>query len=376
MRTKRVERLKPSATLEISETAKRLKREGKPVIDASVGEPDFRTPEHIVNAAIKALKEGKTKYTQTRGIPELVEAIIEKYEKDGVNLDQKNIVVTPGAKYAIFEAIMSLIEDGDEVILLDPSWVSFEACVLLADGKVRWVPHSKDFQDAPIEDCITNKTKMIIINSPNNPLGVVYPKKFLKKIRDLVIDHNLFLISDEIYEKIVFDEKFESMLKFEEIFNNLIVINGFSKTYAMTGWRLGFAVGSEQIISKMIKIQSHSVSHPTSFVQYAGVAALKGDQKCVDEMVKRFKRRRDIVAKGLKILDLEFAPPQGAFYVFVKVKQDGLKFSKSFLEKKFVATVPGIAFGQTFTEWIRVSYAISENEINEFLKRLNEFLKS
>ncbi len=374
MKVSRVDRLKPSATLKISETAKKLKKKGKDVIDASVGEPDFNTPSHIIDAAINAMKSGKTKYVQTRGIPELVDAIVEKYRKEGVEISQKNVIVTPGAKYAIFEAVMSTIEKGDEVILLDPSWVSFEACVLIAEGKVKWIPHAEGFHDAPLEEHITKNTRMIIINSPNNPLGVVYPKSFLNKVRDLVLDHNLILLSDEIYEKIVFEDKYQTMLKYEELHNNLIVVNGFSKTYAMTGWRLGFAVGPEDVISRMLKIQSHSVSHPTTFVQYAGVAALNGDQDCVRKMVSEFKKRRDILSEGLKNLELEFAPLEGAFYAFVNVKEDGLKFSERFLEEKLVATVPGIAFGRSYKNWIRISYAISTDKVKELLDRLEKFI--
>lgn len=231
----------------------------------SVGEPDFKTPDKIIEAAYRAMKEGKVFYTPTRGIPELLEAIAEKMRKENkVNATADNVIVTPGAKYAIYEAIMALIDEGDEVILLDPSWVSYEACVTMAGGKVVWVPHNSDFSDAPVEDFVTRKTKMIVINTPSNPLGVVYSREFLKKIRDIAVDRDVFVMSDEVYEKIVFEGTHYSLASFEDMFDRTITINGFSKTYSMTGWRIGHAVAPKWIIEKMNVIQSHSVSHPTS----------------------------------------------------------------------------------------------------------------
>ncbi len=373
----RLSKIKPSATLRISAMAKELAKQGKPVINMSVGEPDFVTPKHIVDAAIKALNEGKVFYTPTRGIPELLEAIAEKLQNENrIPATSDNIIVTPGAKYAIFEAIMATIEKGDEVILLDPSWVSYEPCILMAEGKPVWVPHAEDFEDAPIEEYITSKTKMIIINTPSNPLGVVYPKEFLKKVRDLAVDHDILVLSDEIYEKIVFEGEHISIASFDDMFDRTITINGFSKAYAMTGWRLGYAVANEDIIKNMNKIQSHSVSHPTSFVQYAGVVALKGDQSFIKEMVAEFKARRDILMKGLDELGITYAPPKGAFYLFMNVGMDGVKFSEEFLKREFVAVTPGEAFGRAYKNWVRVSYATSRSNIEEFLRRLERFMNS
>ena len=374
---KRLESIKPSATLRISGMAKELARQGKPVINMSVGEPDFVTPRYIIEGAIKALEEGKVFYTPTRGIPELLEAIAEKVEKEnGIPAKPENVIVTPGAKYAIFEAIMATVDRGDEVILLDPSWVSYEPCILMAEGKPIWVPHSEGFEDAPIEDYVTSKTKMIILNTPSNPLGVVYPKEFLKKVRDLAIDHDLIVLSDEIYEKIVFEGEHISIASFDGMFDRTITVNGFSKAYSMTGWRLGYAVAREDIIKDMNKIQSHSVSHPTSFVQYAGVVALRGDQSFVRSMVEEFRARRDMIRKGLDKLGLEYAPPKGAFYVFVNVERDGTEFSEEFLKREFVAVTPGEAFGRSYKNWIRVSYATSRSNIEEFLIRLERFMNS
>ena len=373
----RLGKIRPSATLRISAIAKELERQGKPVINMSVGEPDFVTPEHIVEAAVKALREGKVFYTPTRGIPELLEAIAEKVRNEnGIPAEPENVIVTPGAKYAIYEAIMATVERGDEVILLDPSWVSYEPCVLMAEGRPVWVPYTDDFSDAPIEEYITPKTKMIIINSPNNPLGIVYSREFLKKIRDLAVDHDLTVLSDEIYEKIIFEGEHLSIASFDDMFERTITVNGFSKAYAMTGWRLGYAVANEDVIKEMNKIQSHSVSHPTSFVQYAGVVALKGDQSFVRMMVEEFRARRDMLMKGLDDLGVEYAPPKGAFYVFMNVETDGTKFSEEFLKKEYVAVTPGEAFGRAYKSWLRISYATSRSNIEEFIRRLERFMKS
>ncbi len=372
----RVRSIQPSATLAISAEAKRLARAGKPVINMGVGEPDFNTPEHIVRAAEKALREGKTFYTPAKGIPELIDAIVDVYREKNYDISQENVIVTPGAKYAIFEAMLSTIDEGDEVILLDPSWVSYEPCVAVSGGKVVWVPHSEGFEDAPVEEYVTDRCRMIVINSPSNPLGVVYPKSFLKKIRDLAVDMDLIVMSDEIYDKIVFDEEFHSIAEFDGMLERTILINGFSKTYAMTGWRLGYAIAPEEIIKYMLRLQSHSVSHPTSFVQYAGVEALKGDQSCVREMVKEFRARRDIMIEYLKEMGLEFAPPKGAFYMFVNVEKDSVEFCEKFLKEKYVAATPGKAFGKSFATWIRLSYATSRDNIVEAMERLSEFLQS
>ena len=365
--------VKPSATLRISALAKELAKQGKPVINMSAGEPDFTTPKHIVESAIKALQEGKHFYTPTRGIPELLEAIAEKVNRENnIPAKPENVIVTAGAKYAIFLAMQALLDEGDEVILLDPAWVSYEPNVLMANAKPVWVRHEEGFEDAPIEEYITPKTRMIVINTPNNPLGVVYPKEFLKKVADLAIDHDIYVLSDEIYEKIIFEGEHISIASFDEMFERTVTVNGFSKAYSMTGWRLGYAIANEDIIKNMNKIQSHSISHPTSFVQYAGVSALKGDQRCVEEMVKAFKRRRDILTKGLDELGIEYAPPKGAFYLFMKVG-NGTEFAEKFLKEEYVAVTPGEAFG-SYVDWVRVSYATSDKDIEEFLIRLERFM--
>ena len=373
----RVKAVQPSATFAISELAKKLRAEGKPVIDMGVGEPDFVTPRYIIDAAIKALNEGRTFYTPARGIPELLQAIVEKLRiENGLEYGVENVIVTPGAKHAVYEAMMATVDSGDEVVLLDPSWVTYEACILMAGGKPVWVPHTEDFSDAAIEDYVTDKTRMIVINSPSNPLGVVYDKEFLKKVRDIAVDHDILVMSDEIYEKIIFEGEHISVASLDGMKERTIIINGFSKTYAMTGWRLGYAVAPKEVVSTMAKIQSHSVSCATSFVQYAGIAALKGDQSFVEQMREEFRQRRDLLMKGLDELGIRYAPPRGAFYMFMDVGVDAQTFCQDFLSREYVATTPGNAFGRNFTTWVRLSYATSKQNISEMLERLERFRRS
>ncbi|MET1124517.1 MAG: pyridoxal phosphate-dependent aminotransferase [Archaeoglobaceae archaeon] len=372
---RRVELIQPSATLRISSMAKKLAKEGKDVVDMSVGEPDFVTPSHIIEAAERAMREGKVFYTPTRGIPELLEAIAEKLRNEnGIDVSEENVIVTPGAKFAIYAAVMSVVDEGDEVLLLDPSWVSYEPCVLMAGGRVVWVPHDEGFEDAPIEDYVTSRTKMIIVNSPSNPLGVVYPMEFLRKVRDLAVDHDIIVLSDEIYEKIIFEGEHVSLASLDGMLERTVTVNGFSKSYSMTGWRLGYAAAPKWIVEAMEKIQSHSVSHPTSFVQYAGVAALRGDQSFVSRMVEEFRVRRDMITGKLDELGIEYAPPKGAFYIFMNVGRDGTEFCEEFLKREHVALTPGSAFGISYRSWVRLSYATSRERIAEFLKRLERFI--
>ncbi len=371
----RVEVVQPSVTLRISALAKELARSGKDVVNMSVGEPDFTTPRHIVEAAYKAMEEKKFFYTPSRGIPELLEAIAEKLQKEnGIDVSAENIIVTPGAKYAIFEAMMSTIQEGDEVILLDPSWVSFEACVLMAGGKPVWVPHNDDFSDAPIEDYVTGNTKMIVVNSPSNPIGTVYPKEFLKKVRDIAVDKDILVMSDEIYEKIIYEGEHFSIAALDGMIERTITINGFSKTYSMTGWRIGYAAAPEWIIQLMNRMQSHSVSHPTSFVQYASIAALKGDHSFLKDVVAEFKARRDMIMDKLKELGVKFARPKGAFYMFINVERDSVEFCEEFLKREYVALAPGAAFGRSYKSWVRISYATSRENITKFLERFERFI--
>ena len=377
MIAERLSEIEESATLRISDLAAKLKREGKDVVSLSVGEPDFPTPQHIIEAAFTAMKNGFTHYTPSKGIPELREAIAEKFEKENrLSYSPDQIIVTPGAKHAIFEAIFSLIDAGDEVILLEPAWVTYEACVKLAGGKVVWYNLGRDLNVDNLQDVITSKTKMIIVNSPNNPLGAVFNKGFMKTIRDIAVDNNLYVISDEIYEKIIYSGDHISIASMDGMWDRTVTINGFSKAYAMTGWRLGYAASSTEIISAMLKVQQHTVSCATSFAQHAGIAALKGDQKCVEDMVKEFKERRDLLIDGLNEIGIECAPADGAFYVFADVGEfgGGMEVSEKLLREAYVAVTPGEAFGKNWTDWIRISYATSKENLRKALGRMKEVL--
>ncbi len=380
MTAKRLQNITESATLRISNLASELKSQGKDIISFSLGEPDFITPKHIIDAAKASLDRGDTHYTPSPGIPELRRAIAEKLQKEN-NIEAKagNIIVTPGAKQAIFEVMLSVLQEDDEAILFDPAWVSYDPCVKLAGAKTVWARTSRDngFSPAGAGEYITKKTKLIVINSPCNPTGGVYGRETLKEIAELAIDNNIMVLSDEIYEKIIYDKKHISIGSFDGMQDLTITVNGFSKAYAMTGWRLGYVYAPKDIYEQMLKLHSHSVSQATSFVQYAGMAALQGDQKCIADMVAEFRRRRDLLVKGLNKLGIKCAMPDGAFYAFADVSEygSGKKIAELLLNKAFVATTPGAAFGEAGNDFIRISYATSQERIREALRRMESVLK-
>lgn len=379
MTAKRLKYITESATLRISNLGSELKSQGKDIISFSLGEPDFRTPDHICEAAKASLDRGDTHYTPSPGIPELRKAIAEKLKKDN-NIEAKagNIIVVPGAKQAIFEVMLSVLEEGDEAILFDPAWVSYEPCIQLSGAKPVWAATKRDDGFSPVElaGYITKKTKLIVVNSPCNPTGGVYGKETLKEIADIAIDNDILVLSDEIYEKIIYDKKHYSIGAMDGMQDLTITVNGFSKAYAMTGWRLGYVSAPKEIYEQMLKLHSHSVSQATSFVQYAGIAALQGDQKCVADMVSEFRIRRDLLVKGLNELGIKCARPDGAFYAFADVSEygKGEKVAELLLNKAFVATTPGSAFGEAGNDFIRISYATSQERIKEALRRMEAVL--
>ena len=379
MTAKRLQNITESATLRISNLANELKSQGKDIISFSLGEPDFNTPGHIIDAAKASLDRGDTHYTPSPGIPELRKAIAEKLKKEN-NIEAKagNIIVTPGAKQAIFEVMLSVLQEGDEAILFDPAWVSYDPCIKLAGAKTVWAPTTRDdgFIPAGLSDYITKKTKLIVINSPCNPTGGVYGRETLKEIADLAVDNDILVLSDEIYEKIIYDREHVSIGSLDGMQDLTITVNGFSKAYAMTGWRLGYVCAPKEIYEQMLKLHSHSVSQATSFVQYAGIAALQGDQTCVADMVKEFRARRDLLVVGLNRLGIKCACPDGAFYAFADVSEygSGEKVAELLLNKAFVATTPGAAFGEAGNDFIRISYATSQERIREALRRMEAVL--
>ena len=373
----RVRHIPESATMKIADIAAKLRSEGQDIISFSLGEPDFETPENIKRAAKTALDRGETHYTQGSGIPELREAIAEKLKNDN-NLDVSpaDVLVTPGAKQAIFEAICTLIDEGDEVLLLDPAWVSYSAIVKFAGGKPVMVPVSEQEGYVPVDlqSHMTRDTKLLILNSPCNPTGAVYGKNVIKAAAETAEDHGVFVLSDEVYEKIIYGAKHHSIGSL--IPDRTITINGFSKAYAMTGWRLGYATAPAPILQGMLKIQQHSVSNATSFAQRAGVEALRGDQGAVRAMVAEFKKRRDIMIDGLRKMGIECALPRGAFYAFAKVSQFGnsVEVTEKLLRDALVAVTPGSAFGPNGEGYVRLSYATSRQNIEDGINRIEASL--
>ncbi|MGZ4952573.1 MAG: pyridoxal phosphate-dependent aminotransferase [Halobacteriota archaeon] len=374
----RVNRLPQSATMRIADITARLRREGKDIISFSLGEPDFETPENIKSAAKRALDRGETHYTQGSGIPVLREAIATKLKQEnGLEVQAKDVLVTTGAKQAIFEAICSLIDEGDDVLLFDPAWVSYEAMIRFSGGRPLRVPvfEHDGFIPTNFEEYVTPKTRLLILNSPCNPTGAVYPKEVIENIAQVAEDSAFTVLSDEVYEKIIYSAAHYSIGSL--IPEQTVTINGFSKAYAMTGWRLGYAVAPEDILRGMLKIQQHSVSNATSFVQYAGVEALQGDQRTVGAMVEEFKDRRDVMITGLADIGVTCPCPQGAFYAFADVSQFGtsVEVTEWLLNKAQIAVTPGSAFGPNGEGFIRLSYATSRKSITDGLMRIGEVMQ-
>ncbi len=369
--SKKIAAVTESATIAISNKAKAMQRQGIDVISLSIGEPDFDTPQHITDACIAALKKGETHYAPSNGIPELTGAIAEKITKENkFPCTPQQVIVACGAKNAIYEACEAVLNPGDETIILTPAWVSYEPCIQIAGGKpVFHEINPKTFQlDDSLLEKVTKKTKMIIVNSPSNPTGAVFDKKSMQLIADLCEDNDLYAMSDEIYEKMIYGKEHISLAAIGDMHHRTITINGFSKAYAMTGWRLGYAVAPKEIIAEMSKVQQHSISQVTTFAMFGGVAALKGDQKCVEEMRQEFDKRRKYVIAELKAMGYETAPAEGAFYAFVKVKGDDMEVASRWLDKGHVAATPGSAFYAP--GWVRLSYAASMEKLKEAMARI------
>lgn len=389
MLSKKGKEISSSVTLAITAKANEMKINGIDVIGFGAGEPDFNTPENIQNAAIKAMKEGYTKYTQVSGIIELREAIVNKFKNEN-NLIYKpsQIIVSTGAKQCIANLFMAILNPGDEVLISIPYWVSYPELVKLADGVPVFVDCKKEndykYSIDELEKKVSAKTKAIVISSPNNPTGSIYSKEELIDIAKFCKKHNLIILSDEIYEKLIYgDNKHVSIASLnEDAYNRTVVINGVSKTYAMTGWRIGYAAGAEKIIKLMNNIQSHMTSNPNSIAQYATLEALIGEQGFINSMVYEFEKRRNYMVQRINLIDgIECIEPKGAFYVFAdiskligkKIKGEEIKNSVNFceilLEVYKVAVVPGAAFG--LENHIRLSYATSIKDIEKGLDRIS-----
>ncbi|KAJ52531.1 aspartate aminotransferase [Clostridium tetanomorphum] len=390
--SKKAEQIAPSITLAITAKAKEMKKKGIDVIGFGAGEPDFNTPENIQSASIDAMKKGLTKYTPASGIVELKEAIVKKIKTEN-NLDYKasQIIISTGAKQCLANAFSAILNPGDEVIIPTPYWVSYPELVKISDGVPVFAKTDKNnsykYDLNELENIVNNRTKAIVINSPNNPTGSVCAKEELLQLAEFAKKHDLIIISDEIYEKLIYgkEEHISIASLSEDAYKRTIVINGVSKSYAMTGWRIGYAAADEQIIKLMSNIQSHTTSNPNSIAQYAALEALNGEQNSVYSMIEEFKKRRDYTVKRINdIKELSCIEPKGAFYVFIDISKligktiDGeeikgsLDFCDKLLEKGNVAAIPGAGFG--LDQFIRISYATSMDNIQKGLDRMEIFI--
>jgi aspartate aminotransferase len=381
----RVAAIAPSVTLAVDAKAKALQAAGEKVCGFGAGEPDFDTPEHIKEACLKALKEGKTKYAPNAGLPDLLAAIAEKLKhENGIAYATDQILVSNGAKHSLYNIFMTLLCEGDEVLLPTPYWVSYLEMIRMAGGVPVLVTadESQNLKVTPaqLEKAVTARTRLLVLNSPSNPTGAVYSEAELRALAAVAVKHNLMIVSDEIYERMCYDgvKPFSVASIGPEVYNRTVTVNGFSKPYAMTGWRLGYAAGPQNVIQAAGALQSHSTSAPNTFAMYGAVAALRGPQGCVSDMVKAFDERRHYLFNRLTAMPgVTCAKPSGAFYLFPNIASfglDSLAFSARLLEAEKVAVVPGAAFGADGN--IRLSYACSMQNIREGMDRLERFLKT
>lgn len=391
--SRKAQAIEPSLTLAITAKAKEMKEKGIDVISFSAGEPDFNTPKNIINAAIKAMEDGNTKYTSVNGILQLREAICKKFKDDnGLEYNPSQIVVSTGAKQSLANTFLAILNPGDEVIVSTPYWVSYPELIKLADGKPVFIEGDEKsnykFTKENLEKAVTAKTKAIVLNTPNNPTGTIYNKEELEVIADFAKKYNIIIISDEMYEKLIYDNEnhisIASLSK--DAYERTIVINGLSKSYAMTGWRIGYCAASEKIAKLMISIQSHVTSNVCSITQYAALEALNGPQDEITKMINEFEKRRNYMINRIESIDnLSIVKPKGAFYIMInienclgkeingKILNDSMEFCASLLENEKLAVIPGKAFG--LNNYIRVSYATSMEAIKEGLNRIESFIK-
>ncbi|EEF79199.1 pyridoxal phosphate-dependent aminotransferase [Methylophaga thiooxydans] len=388
--SQRVQNIKPSPTLAITARAAALRAEGKDVIGLGAGEPDFDTPEHIKQAAIEAINSGKTKYTPVDGTPDLKQAIIKKFSRDnGLDYEANQILVSVGGKQSFFNLAQAYIQAGDEVIIPAPYWVSYPDMTLLADGKPVIIEAGQENQfkitPAQLEAAITDKTRLFVINSPSNPTGMAYSMDELKALGEVLRKHpDILIATDDMYEHIYWaDEPFCNILNANpDFYDRTLVMNGVSKAYSMTGWRIGYAAGPADLIASMKKVQSQSTSNPASISQAAAVEALNGDQTCIQSMLAEFKKRHDFVVSTLNDMSgIDSLETDGTFYVFPNIAgvlerkpelKDDMDFAEALLVEKGVAVVPGTAFG--LKNHVRLSIATSEDNLRNALNRIAEFI--
>ncbi|WP_284071450.1 pyridoxal phosphate-dependent aminotransferase [Clostridiisalibacter paucivorans] len=392
MLSKKNSKISSSITLSITAKAKKMKNEGEDVISFGAGEPDFNTPKNIRDAAIKVIEGGQIGYTASSGLPELKRVICDKFYRDNrLDYEIENIVVSNGAKHALFNTFQAICNEGDEIILPIPYWVSYPELVKMAGAKPVLVETREEdgfkYTKERLLNAINKNTKAILLNSPNNPTGTVYGKEELQEIAEIAVENGIYIISDEIYEKLIYSGRHISIASLGDKIKDLtIVINGVSKCYAMTGWRIGYAACNKEIAKIMTNIQSHATSNPNTVAQYASIEALSGNQDAIDKMVDAFIHRRDYMVKKVNsINNLSCRRPEGAFYVMVNISKiigkklngteikGSMDFAQYLLDTVKVAVIPGIGFGND--NYIRLSYATGLENIKEGLKRIEEAIK-
>ncbi len=379
---KKLFKIGESATMKAAEKARELRAKGVDVISLDVGEPDFPTPKPIIESAYKALNEGLTKYSQSQGLLELREAISNNLRENfRIEYLPNEIVVTTGAKMGIFYALTALLDEGDEVIIPTPAWPSYFDIAKFVGAVPVQVRTGENFELLPedIEESITNRTKALLLNYPNNPAGVLYDKRTLENVAEIVERKELWVVSDEIYCRLVYDGEFTPFSKINRMKDRTIIVNGFSKAYSMTGWRLGYICGPKDVVKEILKVQQQTTTHPPTFIQKAAVTALNECESYVRGMVNEFKIRRDIFYNGLRRMGFKIQKPQGAFYFFPNaedVYSEAEKFSEHLLEKAGVNTTPGSSFGMGYEKHFRISYATSREKIEEAISRMEKFLKT
>ncbi len=382
----RMKALETETGFEVMAKAKLLEKQGKEIVHLEIGEPDFDTPRNIKEAAMKALNHGYTHYTPSSGLPEVKQVIAEHVSKTRkLDVKPEEVVITPGAKPVMFFSMLALASPGDEVMYPNPGFPAYEALIKFVDAKPVPIPLKEEngfsFDPEYVKMKITKKTKMIILNSPENPTGGIIPREDLKVIADCLEDRDeVFVLSDEIYSKIVYEGKPESISQFPGMKEKTIILDGFSKTYAMTGWRLGYGVMRKDLAGKMAQLMTNSNSCTNAFVQLAGVEALKGPQTELEKMVAEFRKRREVIIDGLnKIKGLKCTKPHGAFYAFPNITRTGMnsrKLGDELLQKAGVAVLPGISFGQYGEGFLRLSFANSIENIKKALGRIEKYLVS
>lgn len=384
--TDRIRNINSSITLSIIAKAARLRREGKDVISLAAGEPDFNTPDHIVEAGIKAMQSGKTRYTASAGIPELRESIVEKVKRDnGIDCTPQHVIVSAGAKHSLFNLLYVFIENGDEVLIFSPYWVSYPDMVRAVGGKPVFVAGCPENGFVPdldaIRSSISSRTKMIIVNSPNNPTGVIFPQKFIQDLIEIADQHDLIIVSDECYEKIIYDKPFVSPVTISNP-KRVVTMQSMSKTYAMTGWRLGYLVADPSVVQQISKLQSQSTSSINSIAQHASVAALRSSQDFLPPMIEAYRQRRDFLVSRLNcIAGVSCEKPDGAFYCFPNVSalynekiSGSIELSEFLFEKAKIAVIPGEPFGAD--DHIRISYATSMENLEIAMNRMEKSLSN